>query len=81
MFYNKDFCETECPDQVILGTVCPFCGKEQRLILNGDRAIAYKQGKVAYAHGKMMQDAFPSFTPDERELIMTGICPECWNEV
>ena len=78
---NSSFKETECMDQITLETVCPFCGKKQQLILTGDRAVAYKQGKVAYEAGYRMQDAFSSFTPDEREFIMTGICPECWDNM
>ena len=39
---NPSFNEIESTNQVILKTVCPFCGKEQSLVLNGDRAIVYK---------------------------------------
>jgi len=78
---NPNFEELDCPNQTILETVCPFCGKKQQLNLKGDRAIAYKQGKIAYEAGYRMQDAFPSFTPDEREFILTGICPTCWESI
>ncbi len=78
---NPSFEETECMDQITLETVCPFCGKKQQLILTGDRVVAYKQGKIAYEAGYRMQDAFSSFTPDEREFMMTGICPECWDNM
>ena len=78
---NSHFKETEANGKVILKTVCPFCGKKQQLVFEGDRAIAYKQGKVAYEAGYRMQDAFSAFTPDEREFIMTGICPECWDNL
>lgn len=78
---NPNFEELDCPNQVILKTVCPFCGKKQQLILKDNRAIEYKQGKVAYEAGYKIQDAFPSFTPDERELILTGICQKCWDNM
>ena len=78
---NSSFEETECMDQITLKTVCPFCGKKQQLILTGDRVVAYKQGKIAYEAGYHMRDAFSSFTPDEREFMMTGICPECWDNM
>ena len=51
---NPSFNELESPNQVILKTVCPFCGKEQSLVLNGNKAIAYKQGKIAYEAGMRM---------------------------
>ena len=78
---NPNFKELDCPNQIILETVCPFCGKKQQLNLKGDRAIAYKQGKVAYEAGYNIQTAFPTFSPDEREFILTGICNECWNDM
>ena len=37
--------------------------------------------KTVYEAGMRMQDAFPSFTADEREFIMTGICPTCWDSM
>ena len=78
---NPNFEELDCPNQVILKTVCPFCGKKQQLSLKGDKAIAYKQGKIAYEVGYNIQAAFPTFTPDEREFILTGICNECWDNM
>lgn len=77
----KEYIDVICPNQAILETVCPFCGKKQRLVLDGERAEAYKKGKIAYEAGYRMQDAFSSFTPDEREFIMTGICPTCWDNM
>ena len=32
-------------------------------------------------HGPKAQDAFPSLTPDAREFMMSGICPECWDRM
>ena len=78
----KEYIDTVCPNQVILETVCPWCGKKQRLVLNGERAIAYKQGSAMYESQHCnIQEAFPSFSPDEREFMMTGICPECWENM
>lgn len=78
---NSHFKETEADDKVILETVCPFCGKKQQLVLEHRKGAEYKLGKVAYESGYHIQNAFPSFTPDEREFILTGICPECWNNM
>jgi hypothetical protein len=34
----------------------------------------------AYARGvRLIQDAFPTLTPGQREFIMTGITPEEWD--
>lgn len=29
--------------------------------------------------GMLIQDAMPSLGQDDRELLMTGTCPECWD--
>jgi hypothetical protein len=29
----------------------------------------------------LIQEIWPNLTGDERELIMTGIHPECWNRM
>ena len=76
---NNHFVETVTEDKVTLTTVCPFCSKEHKIVLEGSKAAEYKQGKVAYEAGYLIQDAFPTFTPSEREFILTGICDECWS--
>ena len=40
------------------------------------------EGYTAWRNGALIQDALPNETPDSREFLLTGICPECWdNEV
>lgn len=79
--HNHSFHETESNGKVILATICPFCRKEQTMILEGYEADAYKNGKIAYAKGTLIQDAFPFLNADQREFILTGICPECWDNM
>jgi hypothetical protein len=31
-----------------------------------------------WMEGVKIQDALPYLTPDERELIISNICPTCW---
>lgn len=76
---NAVITEVETQDGITIGTTCPFCHKKQQLVFAGEKAVKYKQGKIAYGNGMRIQDAFPFLTPDERELIMTGICDDCWN--
>jgi hypothetical protein len=78
---NSNFTEAITEDKVTLTTVCPWCGKERKLVLEGTKAAEYKQGRVAYEAGYVIQAAFPSFTPSEREFILTGICDECWDSM
>ena len=34
----------------------------------------------AWLGGKLVQDAFPNLSADDREFIMTGITPDEWDE-
>ena len=50
---------------------CPMCGKFQVIEF-------YPEDFIAYQKGKLIQNAFPYLTTDEREALKTGICPACW---
>jgi hypothetical protein len=63
---------------ITLVKTCPCCGNEHQIMVNED---AYIAGVEAYRNGAKIQDAFPSFTPDEREFLLTGICPKCWDNM
>ena len=54
--------------------VCPACGEEQALEVSAEQLEQWRNG--AYA-----QDVFPHFTPDQRETLISGICPACWAEM
>lgn len=53
---------------------CPKCKVMQQVTVS---EIAYK----AWQGGQFVQDAFPNLTANEREVLMTGICPKCWDEM
>ena len=55
-------------------TTCPYCGKQT--IINVDE-LAW--GK--YQKGEFIQKAFPELNPAQREMLITGICPECWDRI
>ena len=59
---------------VKVSVVCPFCGKENFLTLSADDFNAWQ-------NGMSVQDAFPYLSADEREGLITGICPECWDKM
>lgn len=59
---------------VLIRRECPFCEKTHILIVPAE-------GWTAYNNGVLIQDAFPNMTADEREFILTGICPECWDSM
>ena len=43
--------------------------------------VEYYSGMIARERDALMQDAFPNFTPSQREFIMTGICDKCWDNM
>ena len=54
---------------------CPFCGKRNiPLFLDAEAYYKWANREIC------IQDAFPDLSPDQREIILTGICPECWDE-
>ena len=51
---------------------CPFCGAESKIAVD---PVAYHRWKVV---GDLVQNAFPDMSPEDREVLMTGICSACW---
>lgn len=58
--------------EVCVVTYCPFCGKAHEIEVNDMDYLDWKDGASA-------QDAFPYLSASERELLITGICPTCWD--
>lgn len=57
---------------------CPFCGKEHSITV--DTRIL-NVGTQAYRSGALIQNAFPTLTPSQREFFATGICDKCWDSL
>lgn len=36
---------------------------------------------VAYERGAHAQEAFPYLEPSQREVLISGVCPDCWNNM
>lgn len=49
-----------------------FCGKKNPPLM------VRPQDNGAWLNGTLAQKAFPYLTADERETLISGICPECW---
>lgn len=57
-----------------LNTICPHCGKKTSLEVKRED---WEQWKL----GKNVQIVFPYLSPAEREMLITGICDDCWKEI
>ena len=50
---------------------CPWCKVKWHLRV-------HKNMYDAWCNGELIQDAFPTLTADERELLVSGVCDVCW---
>ena len=53
---------------------CPYCGTISKVAVP-------ESGLRQWKSGTRIQDALPMLTTDEREILMSGVCPKCWDEV
>ena len=63
---------------VTLKRECPECHKEMKLV---KVATEWQKGKAALEKGALVQHAFPSWTSNEREFLLTGLCHDCWDKL
>lgn len=62
-------------NQIILKVTCNVCNKTYELPV-------YEEDYNKYmAHECMVQDAFPYLTPGQRELLISGICDSCFDNL
>lgn len=53
---------------------CRHCNKVFCVTFDTDDYVAWKKGEL-------IQNAFPYLSADERELIKTQTCGNCWNKM
>lgn len=54
--------------------ICPWCHNIAEIRVLRDQYNAWKSGVLA-------QDAFPNLSASEREIIISGTHPKCWDEM
>lgn len=54
---------------------CPYCGEFRPVLLDGSQYYHYFVSGTA----GNIQHAFPNLTAPQREVLMTGIHPQCWD--
>jgi hypothetical protein len=57
---------------VIIPTRCPRCR-------NSSSVVVDSKGYEAWCGGEFIQRALPTLSADDREKLMTGYCPKCWD--
>lgn len=56
---------------IYIETVCPFCGQSHEVAV-------YEDDYLRWCNGESAQSVFPYLTANEREMLISGICPHCW---
>ena len=59
--------------EVTIITACPFCGHANEIEVN-------EADYWDWQDGELVQNAFPYLSADEREMLISGICPTCWEK-
>ena len=60
--------------EVTVVTRCPFCGRGNEVEVNEMDYLDWEGGELA-------QVAFPYLSAEEREMLISGICPTCWDKM
>ncbi len=53
---------------------CPYCHHTSNIQLDEDKLQAWRQGEH-------VQNVWPEKSADNRELLITGTHPKCWDEM
>lgn len=59
----------------VINTTCPSCGKTTPIQIR--RVADYH----AWQDGVHAQNALPYLSAAEREMLISGICPTCWENL
>lgn len=59
-------------DKMKVECKCPFCGNINSVELEESQWWNWQLGQH-------IQDAAPDLSPEEREMLISGICPKCWD--
>ena len=62
-------------DENVLTNECPMCGEKGFLIIEPEKI------KEVLVNIRNIQDILPDHSPEEREFIITGMCPKCQGKV
>lgn len=67
---------SQCKRGMLLTTLrCPFCKETHILDVFPKDGVSWCQDRP-----QLIQKQFPYLKPEEREMLLSGICPDCWNK-
>lgn len=62
-------------DKGNVGVHCPRCLAVTGLPITEEELLAWNPSE------QYVQDAFPQLTPEQREVLLSGLCEKCWNQI
>lgn len=64
--------------QNIVERRCPICQEVQTIVMTKDQ---YKRYLRWLDREGCIQDLLPDLDKDDREILISGICPNCWQDM
>jgi len=61
-------------EKMIVEIECHICNKDHSIKMSFT-------GHAAWMEGELIQDALPELSSGERELLISGTCGDCWDEM
>lgn len=55
--------------------VCTICGRSRVIYVMKDDYLKWANRQA------LIQDAMPYLSAEEREMLLSGICPDCWDNL
>lgn len=59
---------------MLVKTTCPICHCDTYLMVDAEEYARWQAGEL-------IQIAMPNLDADAREMLISGICPTCWNDM
>lgn len=59
---------------MLVKTTCPICHCDTYLQVDAEEYARWQAGEL-------IQVAMPDLDADEREMLISGICPDCWDDM
>lgn len=59
---------------MLVKTTCPICHCDTYLQVDAEEYARWQAGEL-------IQVAMPDLDADEREMLISGICPSCWDDM
>ena len=61
-------------DKTTLTETCRTCGSQEAITVEAKDLAAWKNGTI-------IQEAMPYLDADQREMMISNTCSECWDEL